>query len=423
MDKGESEKGDRDTHEAAELGAVAGIAVNSQRLLGRAANAKLADQAIAASHARKVAEAASRNDFVRDRAAEIVVATRSAAETGTRSGAREEVKGHFIEAMTTRDYNAAGKLVRKRMVGMTSPTHPTYDARHFVKKGGKWVFAGADQMKSSRAGTEKAISQMEKLKPGSARRAILRVPQDEVAATTRRAAGRIRVKGNGVTKAQSAKRLDGGLKDLAKKGPAAGSKLRAAGKSGVIGAATTTAIGTAKDVGALRSGDLSRRHFLENRGLDVVEGGGGALIGSAAASGGGMVAAAGLGTAAGGTFAASAGAAGTAALTSVGAMGVPGAAIAGALGGLTAPVVIPAVAGAGASLAVGFAVTRGFKKVRGKIEEGREALESATLQPTDRSADSESQGQEARLARRGRSRGDHGPGTGVTRIGPERRIS
>lgn len=399
---------------------AAAVAVNGQRLLGRAANAKLVEQAISASHARKVAEAASKSDFVQGRASEIVSATRRAAETGTRSGAREAVKGHFIETMTARDYNAAGRFVGKRMVEMPSPTHRAYDAKHFVKEGGKWVFRGADQVKSSRAGTEKAISQIEKVKQGSAVKATLRVPQDEVAATTRKAAGRIRVKGNGVTKAQSAKRLDGGLGDLAKKGSSASSKLRAAGKSGAIGAATTTAIGAAKDVGALRSGDLSRRHFVENRGLDLVEGGGGALIGSAAAGGGSMVAAAGLGTATGGAIATSLGGAGTAVLGSVSTLGAPGAFAAGALGGLSAPVVLPAVAGAGASIAVGLAVTRGFKKVRGKVEEGRRA-EHGAGKPSSSEADRHSEAA-LRSSSRPRFRGAHGAGSGVTRIGPAKRL-
>lgn len=419
-------KGANGEAETSDVAGVAGhtraaaVAVNGQRLAGRAANAKLAEQAISASHARKVATAAGKSEFVRHRAAEIVDATQRAAAVGGRSGAREAVKGHFIEAMTTRDYNAAGRLVGKRMVGMPSPTHRAYDARHYVKQGGKWVFGGADQVKSSRAGVEKAISQIEKVKPGSARNATLRVPQDEVAATARKAAGRIRVKGNGVSKAQSAKRLDSGLADLAKKGTAAGSKLRAAGKTGAIGAATTTALGAAKDLGALRSGDLSRRHFLENRGLDAVEGGGSALISTAVGTGGAAVATAGIGTAGGGAIAASLGGAGTAVLGGVGTLGAPGAFAAGALGGLTAPVVLPVIAGTGASVAVGFAVTRGFKKVRGKVEQGRRSQpddEAATVGESDRP-----EPVHPRPSRR-RSRGAHGPGSGVTRIGPAKRLS
>src|SRR5207302_698556 len=79
----------------------------------------------------------------------------------------------------------------KQAVPRKGSTNKAYDASRVVNKN----FAGAVQQKSSAAGTEKAIAQMEKVKPGSARRGTLRVPRDQVGKTKAQARGRIRVKG------------------------------------------------------------------------------------------------------------------------------------------------------------------------------------------------------------------------------------
>jgi hypothetical protein len=69
---------------------------------------------------------------------------------------------------------------------MKKPAHVGYDARRYMQKRGKETFAGAIQQKSSAAGAEKAITQMEKVEPGSATWGTLRVPKDQVTATQRK---------------------------------------------------------------------------------------------------------------------------------------------------------------------------------------------------------------------------------------------
>lgn len=348
---------------------VAGIA--GQRGMESARNAKLATDAIAASHVRQVADAASSAEFIRGRAGQIAADTAAAAAKGARSGAREQVKGHFIEGMAIRDYNASRRLVGKTLEAMPSPTHRAYDARRFTTVNGQQQFAGAVQVKSGAAGVEKAIAQIERVKPGSANGATLIVPDDQVAAATRKAAGRITVKGSGVTRTHSTKRLDKGVKAIAEDGASAASKAKALGKAGAAGAALGVAIGAAAEARALKNGEISARHFIENRGIDAGEGAAGGVLGAGAASLAGAGATAALGTTAGASFAASAGAAGTAVVGTIGTMGSGGAAVAGVLGTLSAPVVLPALAGIGASVVIGIGVSRGAKAIRKEVEKSR----------------------------------------------------
>jgi len=296
------------------------------------------------THTRQAAEAASRSEFVMGRAGAIKTAAEEAAKQGKRAGGRGQLKGHFLEALDVKAYGAKGRAVGKQLVPRKGSTNKAYDASRVVNK----KFAGAAQQKSSAAGTEKAIAQMERVKPGSARRGTLRVPRDQVAKTKAQARGRIHVKGMEFTSEQAGTKLDQGLGDVAKRGSKAGSAARATAKGAAIGAAVNVALGAAGEAGALKRGEVDTRDFAENRAVDAAEGATNAVVGIAAASAGGAAATAALGTATGAAAAASAGAAGTTAVGAISGMGTVGAAVGGALGGVTVAAAAPAVVGGAA---------------------------------------------------------------------------
>ncbi len=355
-------------------GQAAGIV--GHHAMGAAKDVGLVAEAIAGSHAKQAASAACRAEFLKTRAGEIAASTSEAAVAGVRSGAREQVKGHFIEAMTIDNYNAAGRLAGKRLVTPKSPRHRAYDAMRLITTNGEERFAGAVQIKTSASGVEKAISQVEKVKTGSASRATVIVSEDEVAKATAKAGGRIRVAGNGVSRDQASARLDKGVNDLATKGVKATSQARAVGKAGAVGAAVSVVVGGASEARALHRGDISKHHFAENRGVDAAEGAVTAAAGAVSATGAAAGATALMTTAAGTSAAASLGAAGTTALGAVATLGGPGAAAAGALGVVTAPVAIPAIAGFAAASLVGVGVAKVGKRVRAGIKNSRESQDS-----------------------------------------------
>jgi hypothetical protein len=111
----------------------------------------------------------------------------------------------------------------------------------------------------------------------------------------------------------------GGLADLALKGTRAATGARAFGTAGAVGAGVTAATGMLADVPALVRGELDVRGFSENRVLDVVEGGAGAVAGIVALE---------------------------------------------VAGGVAATASMPAVAGAAAALGTGLVVSAGFRRVR-----------------------------------------------------------
>jgi len=111
----------------------------------------------------------------------------------------------------------------------------------------------------------------------------------------------------------------GGLADVALKGTRAATGARAFGAAGAIGAGVTAATGTLADVPALVRGELDARAFSENRVIDVVEGGAGAVAGIVALE---------------------------------------------VAGGVAATAAMPAVAGAAATLGTGLVVGAGFKRIR-----------------------------------------------------------
>jgi hypothetical protein len=333
------------------------------------------------THTAQAARAASRSTFVKERAGAIKSTAEKAAQEGTRAGGREQIKGHFIEALDIKTYNAKNRLTGKQLVPRKGSTNKAYDASRIAKK----KFAGAVQQKSSAAGTEKAIAQMEKVKPGSASRGTLRVPRDQVAKTQKKAVKRIRVKGMEFTSEQAGSKLDQGLGDVAKKGSRAGSTARATAKGAAVGAAVTVAMGAVGDAGALKRGEIDGRDFAENRAVDAAEGATNAVVGVGAAGVGGAIATAALGTSTGAAAAASAGAAGTAAVGAVSGMGAAGAAIGSALGGVTVAAAAPAVIGGAAAIGGGVLVSKGYKRVRKALrtrQERRRQLAAGTALDT-----------------------------------------
>jgi hypothetical protein len=119
----------------------------------------------------------------------------------------------------------------------------------------------------------------------------------------------------------------GGLADVALKGTRAATGARAFGTAGAVGAGLTAATGTLADLPALGRGELDIRAFAENRVLDVVEGGAGAVAGIVALE---------------------------------------------VLGGVAATAALPAAAGAAATLATGVVVGTGFTRVRGIVRARQE---------------------------------------------------
>lgn len=340
-----------------------------KRAVDRAANARLVADTIERTHPAQAATAASRPEFVKDRAGAIKKAAQEAARQGKRAGGREQVKGHFIEALDVQTYGAKGRAVGKKLVPRKGSTNKAYDASRVVKK----KFAGAVQQKSSAAGTEKAIAQMEKVKPGSARRGTLRVPRDQVGKARVRARGRIRVKGMEFTSEQAGSKLDQGLGDLAKKGSMGSSAVRATARGAAVGAAVNIVMGVASETGALRRGEIDTRDFAESRAVDAAEGATNAVVGIAAASVGGAAGTAALGTSAGAAAAVSAGAAGTAALGAITGMGAAGAAVGAAISGVTVAAAAPAIIGGAAVLGSGVLVGKGYERVRRLVRASQEA--------------------------------------------------
>lgn len=378
-----------DPGEPSEAPGACGTAVGAaagHRAVHRADDAKRVIKAIERTHTRQVGKAAAKAEATKAAASKVRSASERALAEGRRSGGFEQLKGHFVEILDVDSYNAKNKLVGKRLEQLPKSTNEAYDALRFTKRTGSHgrsveVFSGGVQQKASASHVEHTISAMERKKPGSARKGTLRVPRDQASAARRKAAGRVKeVKSMDFTRQEAADRLGDGVKDVARNGTKAASKVRALGKAGAIGAGVSTALGGLSEIPALRRGEVDGREYLENRVIDAAEGGTGAVAGTVAAGAGAAAGTAALGTAAGASFAASAGAAGTAAVGVVGSVGAPGAALAGALGGITAPVALPAAAGALLATGVGFCVTKGFKWVRGRVnahQQIRRRMESA----------------------------------------------
>jgi hypothetical protein len=273
-------------------------------------------------------------------------------------------RGHFNELLDIKTYNAKGRFIRHRLDQRPGATNPGYDASRFIR--GK--FAGGVQQKSSTASVEKAISQIEKHKPGTASRGTLRVPRDHLDEAKRRAVRRIRVEGMDFTSGQAGAKLDQGLSDLAKGGARATSTVRAAAKGATFGAAVNVALGSLTDAGSLKRGEMGRRDFAEHRALDGTESASMTLAGVAASGAGTAVGTAALtaalGTATGTAAAASIGGACTAVVGAISGMGAAGAAAGTALGAVTVATAAPAVLGVAAVLGAGLVIGKGYRQAR-----------------------------------------------------------
>jgi hypothetical protein len=353
---------------AKETGAAIGSSTAS-----RAKDAGRVIEAIERTHTKQVGQAASRSKAVREVAAKVKAAADRAAVEGGRSGGMEQLKGHFVEILDVDTYNAKNRLTGKKLIPRSKGNAEAYDATRIVKK----RFAGGVQQKASASHVEKTIRAMEKKKPGSAKKGVLRVPKDQVEAARRKAGPRVKeVKGMEFTRQEATIRLDKGVGDVAHTGTTAASQMRALGKAGLTGATVSIVIGGLADIPALRRGDLNRRDYGENRAVDAAEGATGAMLGTGVATLGAAGTTAALGTAGGVSFAASAGAAGTAVVGAIGGMGSAGAAVAGILGGVTVTAALPVVAGATVAIGSGVVVGKGFKRVRRtvKARQGRRRL-------------------------------------------------
>lgn len=372
MSSGKKATKEEEQQEEVRVGAAQVGAKTATKGVKRATNAKRVAETM--EHIRKPrAAGTSRSVWVKE------MAKQTAASTGPngKTGARVQLKGHFIERLDNDTYNAKNLLTGKTQVPRKGHLNPAYDATRIVTKKvdgkAKKTFAGGLQQKSGASGIDSAVSRFERAKPGSAKRATVRVPQDQLEAATKRARGRTRVLAMDFTSKQAEGAMDKGLTDLAKKGTNATSKVRAVAKGSVISAGISTAVGGATEYRALKNGDLTGRDYFENRLLDATEGGVSAATGTMAAGGAGVLVTGALGTATGASAAASLGAAGTAALGTIGGMGTAGATVATALSGVTVAAAAPVVVGAGASLLVGIGVTKGAKAIRRKVKAREEA--------------------------------------------------
>ncbi len=360
----------------ARVGAIAakhGGTVAGKRAVDRAANARMVGEGIVRTHPKQIRDAADTAMFVKDRAGAIKRAADRAAAEGRRAGGREQLKGVVIELRDNATYNAKNRISGKKLVPRIDGRNEAYDASRFIK--GK--FAGGVQQKSSAAGVEKTIARMERVKPGSAPKGVLRVPRDQVSEAQRRAAGRLKeVKGMEFTLAHADAKLDQGLVDIARNGTSAGSAARAAAKGAAVGAAISAGIGAAGDIAALTRNEISALDFAENRTIDIVEGATNALVGTAATTVGGAAATAALGTTAGAAVGGTLGSIGTAAVGTIGGMGSLGAGAAGILGGVTVGAAAPFVVGGAASVAVVWLTSKGFRRIRRHVQGRQEQRRS-----------------------------------------------
>jgi hypothetical protein len=213
----------------AQLGKHAGTVVGT-RAVGQAKDAARVIEAIERTHTNQVGRAASKPSAIKHVASKVMAAADDAAGTGRRAGGMEQLKGHFVEILDVEAYNAKNRLTGKRLIPRPKGTAEAYDATRIVNK----RFAGGVQQKSSASHVEKTIKAMERKKPGSARKGVLRVPRDQVDAARRRAGGRVKeVKGMEFTRHEATSRVEKGVGDVASRGTKAASQARALGKAGV----------------------------------------------------------------------------------------------------------------------------------------------------------------------------------------------
>ena len=201
-------------------------------LLGRSAGSAVrqaaANDAVAELHTDQARIVKETIEELRRRPADVAaspwlkdVAKRIRASAGAsgKSAALGQFRGHLIERLDVRAYNAANKRVGKKLVLRSKPLNEGYDVSRFINN----RFAGAVQHKMGLTGATAAADKLEKLKPGSASKATLRVPADRLAKTAVQARGRVRVQASAVTTSDIVTTSDGGLRQLAKHGKSSAS--------------------------------------------------------------------------------------------------------------------------------------------------------------------------------------------------------
>ena len=243
---------------AASSAASAGAATRARWLFDRAREANLILLRI-----RRVPADGASSEWVKRVAGETL---RKRGPDGT-SGALGQFRGHLFEQLDLQTYNLRNARFGRKLVLRTNAHAPGYDASRFVY--GR--FAGGVQHKFSPSGVIKAADKLNARKAGSATRATLRLPKDQVARAKVRVAGRIRVEPSDISTRMLKRRGDAGLRRLASQGTSAVSPLRQAGRSAGFAAMTGAALGAVSDARKLYRGQMSAHEFATLRGMDAGE--------------------------------------------------------------------------------------------------------------------------------------------------------
>lgn len=192
----------------------------------------------------------------------------SAAKDGGR-GVYGQTAGHLFEWLDQAAYNARGVLTGKRLKPFSSPQHAAYDGSRIIN--GR--FAGAFQQKLSGRGAALAAKKIQSKTAGSARRATVRVPTDEVVAGRQAAQGRIQIAASKHSRKSVFDKLKRGAREIGSRGADPASLTRGAvGRSAFGGAASALAIGALLDCRRVASGDVSWADFRRARLEDAASG-------------------------------------------------------------------------------------------------------------------------------------------------------
>jgi hypothetical protein len=183
----------------------------------------------------------------------------------TNSYARHQIAGHFFERLDVERYNL--RHIDHVLKLRPSPLAPGYDASRFIEG----QFAGAVQHKLCVSDIRSSIKQLNMSKPGSARYATFRVPQDVRAKAARLAGTDARVQASEFSRADVYRHLDQGADQLARYGAWSTNRFFQTAKAGGQAAAGAVLIGGAIDLLPLLRGHITAEHFAARRGIDALE--------------------------------------------------------------------------------------------------------------------------------------------------------
>ncbi len=240
------------------------------------------------------------------------------------SGSLGQFRGHLFEVLDVRSYNLRNAALNRRLDLRAAAHAPGYDASRFI--GGR--FAGGIQHKLSPAGVIKAANKLDAAKAGSARRATLRVPRNQGAATVCKVAGRMRVEASTVSSGMVKRQGNAGLRQLSSRGSAAVSAVNQFGRGTGIAAMTGVAFGAVTDAAKVYRRQMGVQEFAARRGVDAAEQATTHLA-SVAATAGVMVGAQAVAVGGTGAVAAAAATVAGSAVVAPAAIGIAAAAIAG----------------------------------------------------------------------------------------------